>query len=92
MQSVANMVRQFSSRESGVGSPEANTVINLYSSDQEKNVGADNFDIAFKIFTSNKDLDGAVLQNVEFDKWVHYSENTEEIGRASCRERVLQVV
>ena len=84
MQSVANMVSELGSRESGVrsresglGSREANTVYNLDSSDHEIHTGNYNFDIAFKIFTSNKDLDGAVLQNVEFDKWGHYSENTE---------------
>lgn len=33
--------------------------------------------IQFKIFCGNKDLDGAVLTNVEFDQWVRYADNTE---------------
>ena len=33
--------------------------------------------IQFKIFCGNKDLDGTVLSNVEFDKWVRYDANTE---------------
>ena len=82
MQSVANMVRELGSRNHfflpQITQIKAQkTQSDPDRSDQEKNVGADNFDIAFKIFTSNKDLDGAVLQNIEFDKWVHYSENTE---------------
>jgi len=30
----------------------------------------------FKIFCSNKDLDGSPLTNVEFDKWINYNANT----------------
>ncbi len=30
----------------------------------------------FKIFCGNKDLDGVLLKNIEFDKWVNYSPNT----------------
>jgi glycosyltransferase involved in cell wall biosynthesis len=33
--------------------------------------------LQFKIFCSNKDLDGSIIKNVDFDKWVRYSDNTE---------------
>jgi len=32
--------------------------------------------VEFKIFCSNKDLDGSLLTNVEFDKWINYNANT----------------
>jgi len=32
--------------------------------------------VEFKIFCSNKDLDGSPLTNVEFDKWINYNANT----------------
>jgi glycosyltransferase involved in cell wall biosynthesis len=40
-------------------------------------IGMVNEPIQFKIFCGNKDLDGTVLTNVEFDKWVRYADNTE---------------
>ena len=77
MQSVVNMIRHLDSQESKVFSLESGPVVNPDGSEQQMNFGNDNFDVEFKIFTSNKDLDGTVLQNVEFDKWVSFSENTE---------------
>lgn len=35
-----------------------------------------NSSFEFSIFCSNKDLDGSLLQNVLFDKWVEYNANT----------------
>jgi glycosyltransferase involved in cell wall biosynthesis len=34
-------------------------------------------DIQYKIFCSNVDLDNTVLQNIEFDKWIPFSKNTD---------------
>ncbi|HMK26070.1 MAG TPA: glycosyltransferase [Chitinophagaceae bacterium] len=67
IQSVANMVSELGRRDpiaigSGDGSPES---------------AAGNGPFYFKIFCGNKDLDGSVLNNVEFDKWIRYADNTE---------------
>ena len=39
----------------------------------------DNFseNVKFKIFCSNADLDNKILQNIEFDKWIIFNNNTE---------------
>jgi glycosyltransferase involved in cell wall biosynthesis len=65
IQSIANMVSQLGNRQSAIdnGPPEA--------------IGKDNNVFEFKIFCGNKDLDGSVLTNVEFDKWVRYADHTE---------------
>ena len=67
------------SQEPGVESRESLVV--SHESDSEKyqvayeNTGKEKFE--FKIFCSNKDLDGTVLANIKFDQWVRYSDNTE---------------
>ena len=41
---------------------------------KDDSLRSDNFQ--FKIFCSNKDLDGSLLQGVAFDEWVPYNANT----------------
>ncbi len=60
MQSIANMVKELGSDALGQ-TPGGNLHGNV---------------AVFKIFCGNKDIDGSLLTNVEFDKWVKYSDNT----------------
>src|SRR5258705_9707817 len=46
--------------------------------------------IQFKIFCGNKDLDGSVLTNVEFDKWIRYAGNTEV--RYASKNNLIPVI
>ena len=72
VRSVANMVRQLDNSQLSMVNSQWSE-----GNETQKVNETDKVLFEFKIFTSNKDLDGTVLQNVEFDKWVHYSENTE---------------
>src|SRR5258705_6747772 len=46
--------------------------------------------IQFKIFCGNKDLDGSVLTNVQFNKWVRYAGNTEV--RYASKNNLIPVI
>lgn len=69
IQSVANMVKQLavSSGQSAVSSGQPTGSCGWA-------VGNDAME--FKIFCSNKDLDGSLLQGVAFDEWVPYNAHT----------------
>ncbi len=96
MQSVANMVKgmgspAYAEATAGKGGREVDSreslVVRQNTSDSNKKPGKE---YAFKIFCSNKDLDGRILKNVEFDKWVRYSGNTEVWYSSS--KTILQVL
>lgn len=63
IQSVANMVKHLA-----VGSGQE-----AVSSEQ---LAVGNGEMEFKIFCSNKDLDGSIIKGVAFDAWVPYNANT----------------
>ena len=49
---------------------------NMQSAIGNKQSAISNEEFKFKIFTSNKDLDGSFLQGVAVDEWVNYNLHT----------------
>lgn len=45
--------------------------------------------ISYKIFCSNKDLDGSALQNIETDTWVKYNNCTEVFYTSNFSKKIL---
>lgn len=81
IQSIANMVKQLArgSGQGAIGSWQRAEDILQQASCNERDRQDDRLcevNYEFKIFCSNKDLDGSLLQGVVFDEWVPYNANT----------------